>query len=93
VDDYARAVARDIAAAGCYAVPPGVIVRTYPWTHTYTTQEYIRLLDTYSNNLALPEDNRKALYQGIADLIERRYAGRVEKEYLAVLNIARTKGG
>ena len=92
VDDYTRAIARDIAAAGLYADPPGVIVRTYPWTHTYTTQEYIRLLDTYSNNLALPEDNRKALYQAIADLIDRRYAGRVEKEYLAVLNIARTKG-
>ena len=91
VEDYTRAIARDIAATGLYADPPGVIVRKYPWTQTYTTEEYVRLINTYSNHLALPEDNRKGLYQGIADLIERRYGGRVEKEYLAVLNFTRTK--
>lgn len=90
VNDYTRAIARDISSTGLYADPPGVMVRKYPWTQTYTTGEYLRLINTYSNHLALPEYNRKALYQGIADLIERRYGGRVEKEYLAVLNLART---
>ena len=51
----------------------------------------MRLINTYSNHLALPTDNRKALYHGIADLIERRYGGKLGKEYLAVLNIAQTK--
>ena len=91
VEDYTQAIARDISSTGLYADPPGVIVRSYPWTQTYTTEEYLRLINTYSNLLALPKDNRKALYLGIAGLIERRYGGRVEKEYLAVLNIARTK--
>jgi SAM-dependent methyltransferase len=91
VEDYTRAIARDISSTGLYADPPGVIVRRYPWTQTYTTEEYLRLINTYSNHLALPTDNRKALYHGIADLIERRYRGKVGKEYLAVLNIARTK--
>lgn len=90
VEDYTRAIARDIAASGLYADPPGVIVRRYPWTQTYTTEQYLRLISTYSDQLALPEDNRKALHQGIASLIERRFGGQVEKEYLAVLNVART---
>lgn len=91
VEDDARVVARDVAAAGLYTDPPGVIVRMYPWTQVYTTEEYLRLINTYSNHLALPEENRKALYTGLAGLIERRYGGRVEKEYLAVLYVARTK--
>lgn len=67
-----------------------VEMRTYPWKQTYTTTEYLRLLNTYSDNLVMEEGARRSMFQGIADLIERRYGGQVEKEYLAVLYLART---
>jgi SAM-dependent methyltransferase len=66
-----------------------VTVRTYPWTKTYTTSEHIRLLNTYSDHLRLEENRRLSLYQSIADLIESRYAGQVEKPYLAVLYLGK----
>ena len=67
-----------------------VEMRTYPWKQTYTTTEYLRLMNTYSDNLVMEEGARRSMFQGIADLIERRYGGQVEKEYLAVLYLART---
>lgn len=62
-----------------------VIVRTYPWAMTYSTAEYIRLLNTYSDHRALSEDRRGLLFQAIRELIERRYNGQVERPYLSVL--------
>lgn len=67
-----------------------VVMRTYPWKQTYTTTEYLRLLNTYSDILVMEEGARRSMFQGIADLIERRYGGQVEKHYLAVLYLAKT---
>jgi SAM-dependent methyltransferase len=64
-------------------------VRTYPWIQSYSTTEYIRLLNTYSGFLLLPESRRQTLYQSIASLIERSYEGKVEKAYLAVLYLGK----
>ncbi len=65
-----------------------VIVRTYPWSQTYTTAEYLRLLSTYSDHIQLEENRRRGLYQAIGDLIERRYGGLVERPYLTVLYLS-----
>ncbi len=62
---------------------------TYPWKQTYTTYEYLRLINTYSGHLRLAEDRRRALYQAIAELIEKRFGGKVEKPYLSVLYMAK----
>ena len=62
-----------------------VEIHTYPWTKTYTTSEYIQLLNTYSDHLALPERQRRSLYQAIANLIESHYEGKVERPYLTKL--------
>lgn len=67
-----------------------VTLHTYHWKQTYTTAEYLRLQHTYSDNLVMEEGARRSLFQGIADLIERRYGGQLEKEYLSVLYLART---
>jgi SAM-dependent methyltransferase len=75
-----------IHSTGAYS---SVTVETYPWTRTYTTREYLMLLNTYSNHLLLEEGRRRSLYQGIADLIERRYGGKVERPYLSVLYLAK----
>jgi SAM-dependent methyltransferase len=66
-----------------------VIVKTYPWTQTYTTTEYLRLLNTYSNYRNLEGHTRTQLFDGIADLMEQRYGGSIMKRYLAVLYLAR----
>ncbi len=70
-----------------------VIVRTYPWSQTYTTSEYLRLLNTYSGHLRLEEGRRRALYQSIASLIERWYGGKVERPYLSVLYVGKKREG
>ncbi len=85
--------AEEISAAANYMESTGlfseVIVQTYPWSQTYTTLEHLRLLNTYSDHLRLEEGLRRALYQAIADLIERRYGGKVERPYLSVLYVGR----
>ena len=68
-----------------------VIVKTYPWTETYTTDEYLRLLNTYSPNRQMSEEKRTQLFQGIADLMEGSYSGAVTKPYLAVLYLAKKR--
>ncbi len=66
-----------------------VTTRTYPWSQTYSTRDYLRLLNTYSGHLRLEEGRRRALYQAIANLIDQRFAGKVERPYLSVLYVAR----
>ncbi len=66
-----------------------VTVRTYPWQQTYTTVEYLALLNTYSDNRAMEAGRRDGLFAGIADLIDQRFGGQVTKDYLAVLYLAR----
>ena len=67
------------------------IKRVYPWTQTYSSEQYIKLLNTYSDHIALPDKNRNLLFEGIANLIETKYDGRVTKHYEAVLDLRETK--
>lgn len=66
-----------------------VMVRTYPWQRTYTTAEYLALLNTYSDHRAIETERRQSLFAGIAELIEQHYGGQVTKDYLAVLCMAK----
>ena len=67
------------------------IRRVYPWTQTYSPEQYIKLLDTYSDHIALPDENKLLLFEGIANLIERKYNGRITKHYEAVLDLRQTR--
>ena len=67
------------------------IRRVYPWTQTYSSEQYIKLLSTYSDHIALPDKNRHLLFEGIVNLIETRYDGRITKHYEAVLDLRQTK--
>lgn len=66
-----------------------VIVKTYPWSQTYTTDEYIRLLNTYSDHRNLAPRQRTQLFRELAHVLETRYGGTITKPYLAVLYIAK----
>jgi ubiquinone/menaquinone biosynthesis C-methylase UbiE len=81
-----KATAAEMDATGLFAP---VIVRTYPWQQAYSTKDYLRLLNTYSDHRMLSENQRKELFTGLADLIDLRYGGQVVKDYLGVLYLAR----
>jgi SAM-dependent methyltransferase len=57
---------------------------SFPWTATYTTRQYLDLLDTHSDHALLDPGLRTPLYVAIANAIERR-GGRIEVPYVAVL--------
>ena len=67
------------------------IKRVYPWTQTYSSEQYIKLLGTYSGHIALPDENKRLLFEGITNLIETKYNGRITKHYEAVLDLRETK--
>ena len=67
------------------------IKRVYPWTQTYSSEQYIKLLSTYSGHIALPEKNKRFLFEGIVNLIETKYSGRITKHYEAVLDLRKTE--
>ena len=67
------------------------IKRVYPWTQTYSSEQYIKLLMTYSDHIALPDENRHLLFEGIVNLIEAKYNGQITKHYAAVLDLRRRK--
>ncbi len=66
-----------------------VIVKTYPWSQTYSTHEYLRLLNTYSDHRNLAPQQRTQLFQEIGDVLERKYGGTITKPYLTVLYLAK----
>jgi SAM-dependent methyltransferase len=66
-----------------------VVVRRYLWEVSYTSAEYINVLDTYSGHRALANATRNALYDRIRRRIESRPDKTVRKTYLATLNVAR----
>lgn len=74
----------EIIESGCFA---NVEVRKFPWLTRYSTEQYLGLLNTYSDHLRLPREDRNRLFESIADVIER-YGGYIEKPYLAVLYVA-----
>jgi SAM-dependent methyltransferase len=59
-----------------------VTVRRYHLDVEYSTSEYLNLLSTYSGHIALPDDARQGLFDGITDLIDNRHGGRITKRYL-----------
>jgi hypothetical protein len=67
------------------------VVRSYSWATEYSTKGYIDLLGTYSDHISLAAAERKDLFSGIADLIDREYGGRVLKHHETVLRLQKKK--
>jgi SAM-dependent methyltransferase len=75
----------ELAASGLFR---SVGVSRHLWEVTYTADEYVSLLDTYSANRALEPEARRELYERIRMRIARRPGAAVRKTYLATLNVA-----
>jgi SAM-dependent methyltransferase len=56
---------------------------------TYTADEYIAVLGTFSDNLALPEELREELFRRIHARIAARPSGTVTKHHLLTLTVGR----
>ncbi len=67
-----------------------VVIKKYSWSARYSTNDYLGLLNTYSDHLRLSVHKRKKLLKDIGDAIERN-RGFIEKPYIAVLFIAQKK--
>ncbi len=65
-----------------------VQVWRYPWTRRYNLDDYLGLLGTYSDHIALPAETRRQLYDAIAAAIQR-HGGAVEKPAVAVLFVGK----
>ena len=78
--------AAEIEASGLFAV---VAVRRHVWDVTYTADEYIAVLDTYSGHRTLPDERRRELYERIRRRIEARPERTVTKTHLSLLHVAR----
>jgi len=75
-----------MAGSGFFATP---IVHRYLWSRSYTTDEYLTLLSTYSNHIAARPEQRNTLSTRIRDLIEARPSATIRKHYLNTLQVAR----
>jgi SAM-dependent methyltransferase len=65
-----------------------VLVRAHPGQRTYTAEEYVELLDTYSGHRSLPADTREALSAAIREVI-LRHGGVITRHHVGRLHVAR----
>ena len=69
-----------------------VAVREYPVVIAYTTETYLEVIQTYSGHIDLSAENAEGLYACIRELMDLRYGGRIEKQYLFYLQAYRRNG-
>jgi SAM-dependent methyltransferase len=65
-----------------------VVCKMYDAVITYNTDEYIGILETFSDHRALPESNRAALYAELRDIITEN-GGQIKQGYLFQLYMGR----
>lgn len=61
--------------------------RRYEWEQSYTAEQYLQLLATYSGHRAMPHRARKDLFACINKMIDDQHAGQITKRYLTQLAI------
>ncbi|MCW5942644.1 MAG: class I SAM-dependent methyltransferase [Fimbriimonadaceae bacterium] len=67
----------------------GAEVRRFRWDLRFSADDYVRLLDTYSDHHVLPEAIKSPFYEAIRALIEDRFGGTVNRGYLSLLCLGR----
>jgi SAM-dependent methyltransferase len=84
--DLVSDLGSEIAASGLFR---NVASRRYLWEVTYSADEYIDVLSTFSGHRALPASKRAELFDRIRRRIERQPHRVVTKTLLSTLNVAR----
>ena len=88
VDEILRPEPEEWLTSGLFSAP---LTRVYRWEGTYTSAEYIQMLNTHSVHRVLPETERTALFDGISRLIDSEFNGRVIHEQATMTHMARKK--
>jgi SAM-dependent methyltransferase len=78
----------DIEASALFG---DVKVRRYLWEQSYTEDQYLSLLDTYSGHRSMTTEARQALGEAIRRRIRSRPNRSVRKHYLFTLHVARLR--
>ena len=78
----------EINATGLFET---VCVRHFDWELTYSADEYIALLDTFSGHIAMAADRRDYLYGEIRRRLGERADGRLRRHWGAALHVARRR--
>jgi SAM-dependent methyltransferase len=60
---------------------------------TYTVDEYLMLLNTYSPYLKLESQNKNALFAGLRERIEHDFEGSLQLSYISAFHIAQKNSG
>lgn len=68
-----------------------VAVRQFDWEVSYSAEQYIRLLDTFSGHIAMNAWKRDRLYSEIRRRLAKRQNGRVRRQWGTVLHVARRR--
>jgi SAM-dependent methyltransferase len=77
-----------IEASGLFSV---VQVRQFDWEVVYTAEQYIALLDTFSNHIAMADWQRERLFSWIRTTLAGRPDGTLRRHWGAVLHVARRR--
>jgi hypothetical protein len=80
-----------IAEIGDSGLFEDVTARVFDWEISYTADEYIRLLDTFSGHIAMAGWQRDRLYGEIRRRLAERPDGRLRRHWGAVLRVARRR--
>lgn len=75
----------EIANTGLFEM---VEVRHFAWETSYSAQEYIDLLNTFSGHIVMEQWKRDRLYSEIRRRLATRPNGRVRRHWGAVLHVA-----
>ena len=78
----------EIEASGLFE---DVRVRRYLWQRSYTADEYVALLDTFSGHIAMDDAKREHLYGEVRRRLAERPDGRVLRHWSAILHVARRR--
>lgn len=78
----------EVEASGLFEL---ALVRQFDWEVSYDADAYLRLLDTFSNHIAMEPARREHLYTEIRRRLAERPDGRLRRHWGAVLHIARRR--
>ena len=78
----------EIEASGLFE---DIDVRRYVWETSYTADEYIALLETFSGHISMEPAKREHLYREIRRRIAKRPNPRVRRHWYAILHVARRR--
>lgn len=88
IANYHLAHVPELESSGLFCAPE---IRTYVKEETYTREQYLKLLSTYSGHITLDPVNRANLFECVSSLIDQKFNGRIRKCYLYELIVARKR--